>query len=147
MYLSGWMKLGDIGQVDTILAMLSQPEWAALTLASALCACVYMKSDPAYGWAFFIGFWSAFAGLFLLLLQVVPSRFLDAGLYYPPGMVGWGALSVAAGAAILILQGWLIIEKQVMVFALLSLLSLNPLVWLINASYTLYLMNRRVADE
>jgi predicted ABC-type sugar transport system permease subunit len=147
MYLSGWMKLGDIGQVDTILAMLSQPEWAALTLASALCACVYMKSDPGYGWAFFIGFWSAFAGLFLLLLQVVPSRFLDASLYYPPGMVGWGALSVAAGAAILILQGWLIIEKQVMVFALLSLLSLNPLVWLINASYTLYLMNRRGADE
>jgi peptidoglycan/LPS O-acetylase OafA/YrhL len=58
-------------------------------------------------------------------------------------MVGWGTLGVATGAAILILQGWLIIEKQVMVFALLSLLSLNPLVWLINASYTLYLLNRR----
>ena len=60
----------------------------------------------------------------------------------PPGMVDWDTFSVIMGAAILMLQGWLIIQKEILVFAVVSLLGLPSLIWVINASYTLYLLNR-----
>ena len=142
MDLSNWLQLGNVGQVDCIIEMLSQPEWAMLTLASAVCTCLYMWRDPPYCGAFFVGFWSTFAGVFVLLLQIIPSRFINARLYYPPGMVDWDTFSVIMGAAILMLQGWLIIQKEILVFAVVSLLGLPSLIWVINASYTLYLLNR-----
>jgi len=142
MSLSNWLQLGDIGQVDYIFKMLFQPAWAILTLLSILFASIYMKRDPAYFWAFFIGFWSAFAGAFVLFLQCLPHQFIHASLHYPLGMEGWDTCAVILGGAALLVQGWLIIQKQVLVFALLSLLTFNPLIWVFNASYTLFLLNR-----
>jgi len=136
-----WIQLGNWKQLDYIFRMFSEPCWSLLTLLTALVTALYMKKDPGYFWAFFTGFWSMFAGAFLSVIPMLPATAIPS-LHYPPGSIVWGRASLLLWAAALPLQGVLIIKKRIAAFALLSLLSLNPLVWLINGSYTIYLLHR-----
>ena len=136
-----WLQLGNPGKVENIFAVRTYPEWAILTIASLLSALALFRRDPSYCWANFVGFWSIYAGGFLLLFPFASK--LIAGLHGLPGMKGLGPGGWAFIAVGLVLQGSLVVQRHFWVFALLALSSLSPIALILNAGYVLYLIHQK----
>ncbi len=135
-----WLQLGNPGRVESILAMRSYPEWAILTIASLLSALALVRRDPGYCWAYFVGFWSLYAGGFLLLFPFASK--IMARLHGLPGMESWGPGGCALIAVGLVLQGTLVVQRHFWALALLALSSLSPIALILNAGYVLYLVHQ-----
>jgi hypothetical protein len=141
--MSYWLQLCNAGRVDNIFTMLAHPEWLVLTVLSLLSTLLIARRNFSYCWAYFIGFWSLYAGSLLMVIPV--GALAGLPLHGLPGSENWGTAGILLASAFLMVQGTLILQQTFWVFALLALSCIHPFLFLANAAYVICLLHKRHA--